>query len=144
MSDLGAFGLAPALLQTDLGGDTNPVYLGIFILYLLLVLGIGAWAYRKTETVSDFWVYGKELGPWLATWSYVANFVSAVSVIGFVGAVYGGGYSILTGIIFGLMLGVSGLYFVVHKIRELNHVTFPDIIAELRGRPAHHRLRPAR
>ncbi|AEN05981.1 sodium:solute symporter [Halolamina sp.] len=133
MSDLGAFGLAPALLQTDLGGDTNPVYLGIFILYLLLVLGIGAWAYRKTETVSDFWVYGKELGPWLATWSYVANFVSAVSVIGFVGAVYGGGYSILTGIIFGLMLGVSGLYFVVHKIRELNHVTFPDIIAEITG-----------
>jgi len=57
-----------------------------------------------------------------------------VSVIGFIGAVYGGGYSILTGIVLGLMLGVSGLYFVVHKVRELNHVTFPDIIAELTGR----------
>lgn len=112
----------------------NTFYLGTFILYLLVVLGIGAWGYTKTTDVNDFWVYGKQLGPWLATWSYVANFVSAVSVIGFIGAVYGGGYSILTGIVLGLMLGISGLYFVVHKVRELDHVTFPDIIAELTGR----------
>ncbi|WP_101295785.1 sodium:solute symporter family protein [Halegenticoccus soli] len=113
--------------------EVNPFYLGVFVLYLLIILAIGAWGYVRTEDVDDFWVYGKKLGPWLATWSYVANFVSAVSVIGFVGAVYGGGYSILTGIILGLMLGVSGLYFVVHKVRELNHITFPDIIAELTG-----------
>ncbi|MDY6818053.1 MAG: sodium:solute symporter family protein [Halobacteriales archaeon] len=112
----------------------NPFYLGTFILYLLIVLGIGAWGYTKTTGVEDFWVYGKDLGPWLATWSYVANFVSAVSVIGFIGAVYGGGYSILTGIILGLMLGISALYFVVHKVRELDQVTFPDIIRELTGR----------
>lgn len=114
--------------------EVNPFYLGTFIVYLLVVLGVGAWGYTQTKDVNDFWVYGKELGPWLATWSYVANFVSAVSVIGFIGAVYGGGYSILTGIVLGLMLGVSGLYFVVHKVRELDQVTFPDIIAELTGR----------
>lgn len=131
MPDVGVLGGGAIPLQT--GDGTNPVYLGIFIVYLLVVLAIGAWAYRKTNDVSDFWVYGKELGPWLATWSYVANFVSAVSVIGFVGSVYGGGYSVMTGIIFGLMLGVSGLYFVVHKIRELDHVTFPDIIADITG-----------
>ncbi|MFC7157839.1 sodium:solute symporter [Halomarina halobia] len=112
----------------------NSFYLGTFVVYLLVVLGVGAWGYTKTNDVDDFWVYGKGLGPWLATWSYVANFVSAVSVIGFIGAVYGGGYSVLTGIILGLMLGVSGLYFVVHKVRELDHVTFPDIIAELTGK----------
>ena len=123
---------ALSVLQADTGG-TNPVYLAVFAIYLLIGLAIGAWGYQKTEDVSDFWVYGKELGTWLATWSYVANFVSAVSVIGFVGSVYGAGYSVMTGIIFGLMLGVSGLYFVVHKIRELDHVTFPDLIAELTG-----------
>ncbi|MFC6939986.1 sodium:solute symporter family protein [Salinirubellus sp. GCM10025818] len=112
----------------------NEFYLGTFIVYLLIVLGIGAWGYTKTTDVADFWVYGKRLGPWLATWSYVANFVSAVSVIGFIGSVYGGGYSILTGIVLGLMLGISALYFVVHKVRELDHVTFPDIIRDLTGR----------
>jgi sodium/proline symporter len=133
MSELGVSGPGAVILQAGVGGDVNPAYLGIFTVYLLLVLVIGAWAYLKTNDVEDFWVYGKRLGPWLATWSYVANFVSAVSVIGFIGSVYGGGYSIVTGIVFGLMLGVSGLYFVVHKVRELNHVTFPDIIAELTG-----------
>ena len=128
MSSLGL-----GVLQTGTG-DVNPAYLGVFVVYLVGVLAIGAWAYLKTDDVSDYWVYGKELGPTLATWSYVANFVSAVSVIGFVGSVYGGGYSIVTGIVFGLMLGISGLYFVVHKVRELNHITFPDIIAELTGR----------
>lgn len=112
----------------------NPFYLGTFVVYLLVVLAIGAWGYKKTTNVQDFWVYGKELGPWLATWSFVANFVSAVSVIGFIGAVYGGGYSIMTGIVLGLMIGVSGLYFVVHKVRELDKVTLPDLIADLTGR----------
>ena len=112
----------------------NQFYLGTFIVYLIVVLGIGAWGYTKTDTVEDFWVYGRELGPWLATWSFVANFVSAVSVIGFIGSVYGGGYAIMTGIVFGLMLGISALYFVVHKVRELNQVTLPDIIAEVTGR----------
>lgn len=133
MSDFGTLGLGTVLLQADVGGDVNPAYLGIFIVYLLLVLAIGGWGYLQTEDVEDFWVYGKRLGPWLATWSYVANFVSAVSVIGYIGSVYGGGYSIVTGIVFGLMLGVTALYFVVHKVRELNHVTFPDLIAELTG-----------
>lgn len=122
-------------LQSSPGvGEVNPVYLGVFVVYLVAVLAIGGWAYLRTNDVNDYWVYGKELGPTLATWSYIANFVSAVSVIGFVGAVYGGGYSILTGIVFGLMLGISGLYFVVHKVRELDHITFPDIIAEVTGR----------
>ena len=112
----------------------NTFYLGTFVVYLLVVLGIGAWGYTKTNTVEDFWVYGRELGPWLATWSFVANFVSAVSVIGFIGSVYADGYAIMTGIVFGLMLGISALYFVVHKVRELNQVTLPDIIAEVTGR----------
>lgn len=132
MIDLQSAEVDPTVMQA-LPSDVNPVYLGVFIIYLLVVLAIGVWGYYRTEDVSDFWVYGKELGPWLATWSYVANFVSAVSVIGFIGAVYGSGYSIMTGIIFGLMLGVGVFYFVVHKVRELNHVTFPDIIAELTG-----------
>lgn len=52
----------------------NEVYLGAFIIYLVLVLAIGVWGYTKTKTKDDFWVYGKNLGKWLATWSLVANF----------------------------------------------------------------------
>lgn len=113
--------------------DVNPFYLGTFIVYLLIVLGIGVWGYTKTTDVLDFWAFGQEMGPWLATWSFVANFVSAVSVIGFIGAVYGEGYALMTHTIFGLMLGIGSLYFVVGRIRNLNLLTFPDIIADVTG-----------
>lgn len=113
--------------------DINPFYLGTFIVYLLIVLAIGVWGYTKTTDVMDFWAFGQEMGPWLATWSFVANFVSAVSVIGFIGAVYGEGYALMTHTIFGLMLGISALYFVVDRVRNLNLLTFPDIIASVTG-----------
>lgn len=111
----------------------NYFYLGVFIIYLASVLAIGAWGYLRTDSVEDFWVYGKNLGPLLATWSLIANFVSAASVIGYVGSIYTDGYSIMTGIVLGLLLGLSGLYFVVHKLRELDHITFTDIVVDVIG-----------
>lgn len=113
--------------------EVNPFYLGTFIVYLVLVLAIGVWGYTKTTDVMDFWAFGQEMGPWLATWSFVANFVSAVSVIGFIGAVYGEGYTLMTHTIFGLMLGIGALYFVVERIRNFDLLTFPDIIANVTG-----------
>lgn len=113
--------------------DVDPFYLGTFLIYLAVVLAIGVWGYTKTSDAMDFWAFGQDMGPWLATWSFVANFVSAVSVIGFIGAVYGGGYSLMTNTIFGLMLGISALYFVVDKIKDLDLLTFPDIIANITG-----------
>jgi Na+/proline symporter len=113
--------------------EVNPYYLGTFIVYLVLVLSIGVWAYTRTKNVMDFWVFGQDMGPVLATWSLIANFVSSVSVIGFIGAVYVGGYSLMTHTILGLMLGLAGLYFVVGYVRSLNVLTFPDLIARVTG-----------
>jgi SSS family transporter len=113
--------------------EVNPFYLGSFIVYLVVVLAIGTWAFTRTRNVMDFWVMGQSMGPVLATWSLVANFVSAVSVIGFVGAVYANGYSLMSHTILGLMLGLAGLYTVVGYVRRLNVLTFPDLIARVTG-----------
>jgi sodium/proline symporter len=114
----------------------NPYFLAAFVLYLILLMVIAAWAARRTRNVMDFWVFGQKMGPTLATWSLIANFVSAVSVIGFTGAVYASGYSLMTHTILGLMLGVSGLYFVVGLVRRLNVLTFPDLVARVTGKQA--------
>lgn len=113
--------------------NVNPFFLSAFLIYLAVVLVIGIWAYTRTKTVMDFWVFGQNMGPVLATWSLIANFVSSVSVIGFIGAVYVGGYSLMTHTIMGLMLGLSGLYFVVGFVRRLNVLTFPDLVARVTG-----------
>ena len=113
--------------------SVNPYYLLAFTVYLLVVLGIGVWAYTRTKNVMDFWVFGQNMGPVLATSSLVANFVSAVSVIGFIGAVYGEGYAIMSHTILGLMMGLSVLYFVVGYVRPLNVLTFSDLVARVTG-----------
>ena len=113
--------------------EVNPFYLTTFIIYLVVILAIGLWAYTRTKNVMDFWVFGQDMGPGLATWSLVANFVSSVSVIGFIGAVYVDGYALMTHTILGLMLGLSALYFVVGVVRRLNVLTFPDLIARVSG-----------
>lgn len=115
--------------------DVNPFYLATFVIYLVIVLALGVWAQRRTKDVMDFWVMGQEVGPVLATWSLIANFVSAVSVIGFVGAVYLEGYAIIGHTVLGLMLGLAALYFVVGFVRPLNVLTFPDLVARLTGYP---------
>ena len=43
--------------------EVNSFYLGAFITYLVVVLGIGVWAYRRTKDVMDFWVMGQNMGP---------------------------------------------------------------------------------
>jgi Na+/proline symporter len=113
--------------------EVNPWYLGSFIAYLVVVLAIGIWAFTRTKNVMDFWVMGQQMGPVLATWSLIANFVSSVSVIGFIGAVYVGGYALMTHTILGLMLGLSALYMVVGYVRRLNVLTFPDLMARVTG-----------
>jgi len=115
-------------------GGTNPFYLGAFVLYLLLILAIGAWAYGKTQTRDDYWVYGKALGWRLATWSLVANFFSAVALIGVVGQFAQEGYHVLVGTQFGLTLGVGLAYFVSLRIRAFDEITVSDIVARITGR----------
>ena len=112
----------------------NEVYLGAFIVYLIGILGIGLWGYTKTETKDEFWVYGKDLGKWLATWSLVANVFSAVAAIGIVGEITETGYAILVGTTFGIALGIGCLYFVSHKIRNFDEITLSDIVANVTGR----------
>jgi sodium/proline symporter len=111
----------------------NPWFLAAFAAYLTVVLAIGVFAYRRTRDVMDFWVYGQQMGPWLASASLIANFVSAVSVIGFVGSVYVEGYAIAAHTILGLMLGLAALYFVVGIVRPMQVLTFPDLVARVTG-----------
>lgn len=114
----------------------NPYYVATFVVYLAVVLAVGVWAWTRTRDVMDFWVFGRRMGPLFATTSLVATFVSAVSVIGFVGAVYAEGYALVAHTILGLMLGLSALYFVAGYIRPLDVITFPDLVARVTGRPA--------
>ncbi|MEW6082808.1 MAG: sodium:solute symporter family protein [Bacillota bacterium] len=62
--------------------------LGIIIIYLLVVLYIGYWGMKQTRDVEDYIVGGHRLGILPSTGTYLATYLSAVSMLAGIGVVY--------------------------------------------------------
>lgn len=72
----------------------NPIDLTVFILYFLIILGIGAYFYFKNEGTDEYYIGGRKMG-----YSHVGLSVVATDV--------GGGFSIGLGGL-GFVMGISG------------------------------------
>lgn len=62
-----------------------------FVGYLVLMMGIGFWAYRATDTVDDYILGGRKMGPAVTALSVGASDMSGWLLLGLPGAVYLGG-----------------------------------------------------
>ncbi|MEP1444657.1 MAG: sodium/proline symporter [Paraglaciecola sp.] len=71
------------------------VILVTLVAYKLILIGIGFWASRRTQTTEDFFIGGKTLGPWVAAVSSSASASSAWSLLGVSGAACAMGLSSL-------------------------------------------------
>lgn len=58
------------------------VMLGV---YIAVMISIGIYSYRKTKTVNDFVLGGRNVGPWLTAFAYGTSYFSAVVFIGYAG-----------------------------------------------------------
>ena len=72
------------------------VFAIIIIAYLALLILIGLIMGRRTKSVEDFYIGGRQIGPWVTALSFVAAYFSSVVIVG------GGG--------FGYMFGMSTLW----------------------------------
>jgi SSS family solute:Na+ symporter len=61
------------------------VKLGIVVVYVAAMLIIGYLCMRKTRTVSDFFLAGRNLGPWMSAFAYGTTYFSAVIFVGYAG-----------------------------------------------------------
>ncbi|MCG6288345.1 sodium/proline symporter PutP [Vibrio vulnificus] len=64
---------------------------GTFIAYLILMVAIGAYAYKKTSSSSDYFLGGRSLGPWPAALSAGASDMSGWLLLGLPGYAYAAG-----------------------------------------------------
>src|SRR5512138_457880 len=71
------------------------IKLSIVIVYVAIMLLVGYWSMRRTHTVSDFFLGGRNLGPWLSAFAYGTTYFSAVLFIGYAGKL-GWGFGIHT------------------------------------------------
>ncbi len=83
-----------------------------FTIYLLLMLGIGFFAWTKTNDLSDYILGGRKLGYWTTALSAGASDMSAWLLLGLPGYAYVAGYEAIW-IAVGLMIGTTLNWFLV-------------------------------
>ncbi len=57
----------------------------LIVLYVLANLGIGWYVMRRNRNVSDFFLGGRNIGPWLSAFAYGTTYFSAVLFVGYAG-----------------------------------------------------------
>ncbi|HEX2953930.1 MAG TPA: sodium/solute symporter [Bacillota bacterium] len=58
---------------------------GAIGLFVLLMVGIGIYSMRRTKTTADFFLGGRDVGPWISAFAYGTTYFSAVMFIGYAG-----------------------------------------------------------
>ena len=97
--------------------------------YMALVVGIGAWNYRRTSKEEGFLVAGRSLGPVVGGATLMANQVSAGATIGIVGFHYYSGFSYAWSWPLTWAGWMVCAFFVAPKIRRHAGFTLPDYFA---------------
>jgi SSS family solute:Na+ symporter len=104
------------------------------ILFVAAMIYLGYIGMRRTKTVSDFFLAGRNIGPWLSAFSYGTTYFSAVIFVGFAGKL-GWGFGMKTlWISFGNVFFGASLAWIVLARRtramttKLNVMTMPEFL----------------
>ncbi|MWJ29339.1 sodium/proline symporter PutP [Halomonas sediminis] len=106
-----------------------------FVAYLILMLGIGVVAYKRTNNLSDYILGGRSLGPWTSAISAGASDMSGWLLLGLPGAAYISGIS-ASWIAIGLLIGTWLNWLLVarrlrlYSFKASDSLTLPDFFAK--------------
>ncbi|WP_423826498.1 sodium:solute symporter family transporter, partial [Selenomonas noxia] len=103
----------------------------VFLVYMLLMMAVGVYYYRRTHNMSDYFLGNRKLGAWVTSMSAEASDMSGWMLMGVPGFAYVAGLNagwIALGIIIGTW---ANWHFVAARLRiytELanNSLTLPD------------------
>ena len=112
----------------------DPVTFG-FIVYLLLILGLGFYTARLTRSMKDFALGGNRLGPWVIAFSERASGESAWLILGLPGAALVAGLLELWTVL-GCISGIIFSWFVIaRRLRvaseQYGAITLPELFAKI-------------
>ena len=125
--------------------EANAIVGMTFVVYIAVMLGIGIYAYRKTQDLSDYILGGRSLGPWPSALSAGASDMSGWLLLGLPGYALAAGME-ATWLAIGLLLGtwlnwliVAGRLRVYSQVAN-DSLTLPEFF-EQRFRDNSHLLR---
>ena len=115
-------------------GSIDWCVLGSFVVYLVLMLGIGFLFSNRQENMGDYFLGGRKMNKWVVALSAQASDMSGWLLMGLPGAIFLGGFSeawIGIGLAIGTYLNWK---IVAHRLRRYSQIcgdsiTIPDFIA---------------
>ena len=117
--------------------STSQIVIFITIIaYLLMVLGIGIYYSKKNESVDDFYLGGRKLGPFVTAMSAEASDMSGWLLMGLPGVAYMTGIADAAWTAIGLAIGTYLNWLIVAKrIRRYsivagNSITIPEFFSK--------------
>ena len=128
------------LLQASLPPLTEPVIVGVAVVYFVVVATIATWAARRMKNASDFFVAGAGVGLFTLAIAKMAATLSGFAFIGGPGLVYTIGIGAVFIILPGAITNALGAWVLAKKMRLLGEVrglmTVPDAIGARYRSPA--------
>jgi cation/acetate symporter len=122
-------------MQTVIG-QTNPVAIFFFLLFVAATLAITYWAAKRTRTTKEFYAAGRSITGFQNGLALAGDYMSAASFLGIAGLVSTKGYD---GLIYsvGFLVGWPIIMFLIAEpLRNLGKYTFADVVAyRLNQRP---------
>lgn len=106
-----------------------------FIAYLVVMLSIGLWAYKRTTSSEDYFLAGRSLGPWPAALSAGASDMSGWLLLGLPGYAYASGMEsiwLAGGLLVGTWLNwlICAKRLRTYSIVANNSLTIPAYLAQ--------------
>lgn len=118
------------LLQTASAlGQTQPISVFMFFLFVGITMYITYWAAKKTKTTSEFYAAGRSVTGFQNGLALAGDYMSAASFLGIAGMVAMKGYD---GLIYsiGFLVGWPIITFLIAEpLRNLGKYTFADVVA---------------
>ena len=117
------------------------VYATVLVAYVAGLVVMGFWMRRRTRSAEDFYIGGRQVGPWVTAFSFVAAYFSSVVIVG--GGAFGYRFGMSTAWIAAanVLLGCTLVWIVLgrrlwHFTKRLDTMTIPGFIGrryEARG-----------
>ena len=108
----------------------------IFVVFVLVTLGITAWAARRPKSASSFYTAGGQITGWQNGLAFAGDSLSAAALLGVAGLYYSAG---LDGILYGLgaLIGWPALLFLMaDRMRRLGRFTVADVLTQALDQPS--------
>ena len=110
-------------------------YLAAIVVYLVLLVGVGAYKARSVKDSDDFMVAGRRLPWFILVGTLLATWIGSGSLFAGAGLGYRNGPSALwSGV--GAWAGIVMVFFIARRVRDFGQVTIPDIFQARYGSAA--------